>query len=140
MFCRKSRIRIVPERYIFLISEQRNVLLIEVDEATTYEESSNSSKFDKWFIAMKSKMDSMNVDQVWTSVDPLKQIKPIGYKLIFKMKTNLEGNVITYKVRFVAKGYHQRQGVDYDETFSPIAMLKSIRILIALIAHYDYQI
>ena len=116
MFHRTSRIRIAPERYGFLISEQRNVLLIEVDKATTYEESSNSSKFDKWFIAMKSKMDSMNVDQVWTSVDPLEGIKPIGYKWIFKTKTNMEGNVITYKVRFVAKGYcnaPSRESIQY---------------------------
>ena len=52
----------------------------------------------------------------------------------------MEGNVITYKARLVAKGYRQKQGVDYEETFSPIAMLKSIRILIAIAAHYDYEI
>ena len=38
----------------------------------------------------------------------------------------------------MAEGYHQRQGVDYDETFSPVAMIKSIRILLAIAAHYDY--
>ena len=52
----------------------------------------------------------------------------------------MEGNVITYKARLVAKGYRQRQEIDYDETFSPIAMLKSIRILLAIDAHYDYDI
>ena len=48
--------------------------------------------------------------------------------------------MITYKARLVAKGYCQKQGVDYEETFSPVAMLKSIRILIAISAHYDYEI
>ena len=52
----------------------------------------------------------------------------------------MKGNVITYKARLVAKGYRQKQGVDYDETFSPVAMLKSIRILLAIAAHYDYEI
>ena len=52
----------------------------------------------------------------------------------------MEGNVITYKARLVAKGYRQNQGVDYDETFSPMAMLKSIRILLAIPTHYDYEI
>ena len=48
--------------------------------------------------------------------------------------------MITYKARLVAKGYRKKQGVDYDETFSPVAILKSIRILLAIAAHYDYEI
>ena len=52
----------------------------------------------------------------------------------------MEGKVVTYKVRLVAKGYRQKQGVDYDETFSLVAMLKSIRILQVIAAHYNYKI
>ena len=48
--------------------------------------------------------------------------------------------MITYKARLVAKCYHQRQGVDYDETFSPVDMLISMRILLVIAAHYDYEI
>ena len=47
---------------------------------------------------------------------------------------------ISIKARLVAKGFKQIQGVDYDETFSPVAMLKSIRILLAIAAFYDYGI
>ena len=100
----------------------------------------NSSEFDQWLNAMKSEMDSMYTNQVWTLVDPPEGIKPIGCKWIFKKKTDMEGNVITYKARLVAKGYRRKQGVDYDETFSLVAMLKSIRILLAIAAHYDYEI
>ena len=46
----------------------------------------------------------------------------------------------TYKARLVAKGFRQRQGIDYEETFLPVAMLKSIRILLAIAAHYDYKV
>ena len=52
----------------------------------------------------------------------------------------MDGNVVTYKARLVAKGFTQRQGIDYEETFSPVAMLKSIRILLAIAAYYDYEI
>ena len=114
VFRRTSRIRFVPKRYGFLISEQKDVLLIENDEPTTYEESLNSSESDQWLNAMKSEMDSMYTNQVWTLVDPPEGIKPIGCKWIFKKKMDMEGNVITYKARLVAKGYRKKQGVDYD--------------------------
>ena len=46
----------------------------------------------------------------------------------------------TYKAQLVEKGYSQKYGIDYDETFSPMAMLKSIRIILAIAAYYDYEI
>ena len=58
---------------------------------------------------------------------------------IFKKKTDTDGNLTVYKARLVAKGYRQVQGVDYDQTFSPVAKLKSIRIMLAIAAFYDYK-
>ena len=78
VFHRTSRIRSIPERYGFLISEQKDVLLKENDEPTTYEESLNSSESDQWLNAMKLEMYSMYTNQVWTLVDPSEGIKPIG--------------------------------------------------------------
>ncbi|WVZ71522.1 hypothetical protein U9M48_020098 [Paspalum notatum var. saurae] len=54
-------------------------------------------------------------------------------------KIDADGNVHIYKARLVAKGFRQIQGVDYDETFSPVAMLKSIRIFLAIAAYHDYE-
>ena len=139
--CRRtSRIRSILDRYGFLISEQKDVLFVENDEPATYEESLNSSESDQWLKTMKLEMDSMYTNQVWTLVDPPEGIEPIGCKWIFKKKTNMEGNVITYKARLVAKGYRKKQGIDYDKTSSLVAMLKSIRILLAIVALYDYEI
>ena len=59
---------------------------------------------------------------------------------VFKKKTDADGNVTIYKARLVAKGFQQVQGVDYDETFSPVAMLKSVRIMLAIAAFYNYEI
>ena len=88
---------------------------------------------------MKSEMNFMYENQVWTLVDPPKEIKPIGCKWVFKKKTDMKGKVVTYKARLVAKGYRQKQGGDYDETFSHVPMPKSIRILLVIVAHYDYE-
>ena len=61
-------------------------------------------------------------------------------KWIFKKKTYIDGIVTICKARFVAKGFRQVQGVEYDETFSPIAMLKSVQILLAIAAFYNFEI
>src|SRR3954465_3630524 len=66
--------------------------------------------------------------------------KAVENKWIFKKKTDVDGNVTIYKARLVAKGYRQVQGVDYDETFSPVAKLKSVRIMLEIAAFYDYEI
>src|SRR6266511_2065496 len=66
--------------------------------------------------------------------------RAIENKWIFKKKTDADGNVIIYKARLVAKGFRQVQGIDYDETFSPAVMLKSVRIMLEIAAFYDYEI
>ena len=67
-------------------------------------------------------------------------IKPIGCKWVYKRKRGLDGRVETFKARLVSKGYTQKEGIDYEETFLPVAMLKSIRILLSIVAHLDYKI
>ncbi|KAK8978738.1 hypothetical protein V6N11_001744 [Hibiscus sabdariffa] len=110
------------------------------DEPKTYQEAVSSPDSDKWLEAMRSEMDSMSDNQVWTLVEPPEGIKPIGCKWVLKKKTDMDGNVQTYKGRLVARGYGQIHGIDYDETFSPVAMFKSIRILLAIVAFQDYEI
>ena len=82
----------------------------------------------------------MKISNVWTLVDPPEGVKSIGCKWVFKRKRGADGKVKTYKAHLVAKGYHQRYGIDYDETFSPVVMLKSIQIMLAIAAHLDYEI
>ena len=82
----------------------------------------------------------MHQNQVWYLVDPPEGIVPIGCKWIFKKKIGVDGQVDTLKARLVAKGYPQRQGVDYDETLALVAMIKLIKILLAISSLYDYEI
>ena len=137
---RSGRVRKEPERYGFLISPYVDVNLIEENEPTTYEEAILDVNSDKWLEAMKSEIDSMYANQVWTLVKAPEGVKPIGCKWVFKKKTDMDGNVQTYKARLVAKGYRQKYGIGFDETFSPVAMIKSIRILLAIAAYHDYEI
>jgi hypothetical protein len=82
----------------------------------------------------------MHDNQVWNLVDPIEGVRPVDCKWIFKKKLDMDGNGHIYKARLVAKGFRQIHGVDYEETFSPVAMLKSVRILLAIVAYYDYEI
>ena len=74
-------------------------------------------------------------NQVWNLVDPPEGAKVIGCKWAHKIKHDM-----TFKSRLVAKGFKQTHGIDYDETFSPVVMIKFIRILLAIVMYYDYEI
>ena len=78
-------------------------------------------------------------NDVWTLVTRLEGEHIIGTKWIFRNKTNKEGNIIHNKVRLVAQGYSQMERVDYDETFSAVAHMESIRILLALTCHLEFK-
>ena len=73
-------------------------------------------------------------------MDFLEGVKPIGYKWIYKRKRGTYGRVETFKATLIAKGYTQKEGIDYEETFFPVTMLKSIPILLSIAAHLDYEI
>ncbi|GKA11142.1 retrotransposon protein, putative, ty1-copia subclass [Tanacetum coccineum] len=91
--------------------------LSELDEPANYKEAMASPRVAKWKEAMK-----------------------MGCKWIFMKKTNIDGKVHTYKARLVAKGYTQTHVIDYEETFSPVAKIKSIWIMLAIVAFHNYEI
>ncbi|GJZ70301.1 retrotransposon protein, putative, ty1-copia subclass [Tanacetum coccineum] len=95
---------------------------------------------DKWLNAMNVEMQSMKDNEVWILVELPPNGKTVGSKWLFKKKTDMDGAVHTYKARLVAKGYTQTPRIDYEETFSPVADIRAIRILIAIAAYYDYEI
>nr|GEY76532.1 retrotransposon protein, putative, Ty1-copia subclass [Tanacetum cinerariifolium] len=85
-------------------------------------------------------MQSMKDNEVWVLVELLTNGKTVGSKWLFIKKTDMDEVVHTYKTRLVAKGYSQTSRVDYEETFSPVADIRAIRILISIAAYYDYEI
>ncbi|KAJ9566645.1 hypothetical protein OSB04_002611 [Centaurea solstitialis] len=134
---RSNRVRQEPDRYLgFLVSQVGG----DLNEPTSYGEAVSGSESEQWQEAMKAEMQSMYDNQVWELTDLPQHCRAVGRKWVFKKKTDMDGNVHTFKARLVAKGFTQTQGIDYDETFSPVAMLKSIRILMAISAYFNYEI
>ena len=110
-------------------------MLLDHDEPTNYEEAMMSPDSAKWLEAMKSEMGSMYENKLWTLIDLPNKRWAIEIKWIFKRKTDADSSVTIYKARIAAK--KQVQGVDYDESFSLVSMLKSIRIMLAIAAFYE---
>ncbi|KAK1569067.1 hypothetical protein Q3G72_032160 [Acer saccharum] len=135
---RSGRVRTQPERYIGLGESVEN--LPDDDDPYTYKEAMEDVDSRHWQKAMQSEIESMFDNKVWSLVDLPKGIKPIGCKWVYKRKRGMDGKVETFKARLVAKGYTQKEGIDYEETFSPVAMLKSIRILLSIAASLDLEI
>nr|GEW37040.1 hypothetical protein [Tanacetum cinerariifolium] len=112
----------------------------DLNEPTNYKVAMLDLNSNKWLDAMIVKMQSMKENQVWRLVDLPPNGKTVGSKWLFKKKTDMDVNVHTYKARLVAKGFTQTYKVDYEETSSPIADIRAIRILIAKAVFYDYEI
>ena len=95
---------------------------------------------DKWLMAMKEELKSMDDNNVWEMTELPKDSKRAGCKWVFKTKRDSKGIVERYKGRLVAKGYTQKDGIDYKETFSPVSRKDSLRIVMALVAHFDLEL
>ncbi|GKA15061.1 zinc finger, CCHC-type containing protein [Tanacetum coccineum] len=112
----------------------------DLNKPPNYKAALSDPEYDKWLEAMNTKMQSMKDNQVWWLVDLPPNGRTVRKKWLFKKKTDMDGNVHTFKARIVAKGYTQTYSVYYRETFSPVADIRAIRILLAIVAFFDYEI
>ena len=89
---------------------------------------------------MQEELNEFERNKVWTLVPRPKNRSVIGTKWVFRNKTDSDGIITRNKARLVAKGYSQHEGIDYDETFAPVARLEAIRIFLAYAAHKKFTV
>ena len=80
-------------------------------------------KDDYWKQAMKKELDQIIKNETWELVPRLANDNVIGTKWVFRNKMNEQGEIVRNKARFICKGYSQKEGIDYEETYAPVARI-----------------
>jgi hypothetical protein len=89
---------------------------------------------------MHEELENFERNQVWTLVDPLRDMNVIGTKLVFKNKQGEDGEIVRNKARLVDQGYSQVEGLDFGETFATVTRLEAIKILLAFAASKGFKL
>ncbi|KAI3435142.1 RRM domain-containing protein [Psidium guajava] len=113
------------------------VFLLELEEPSSYEEAAGEPR---WEEAMKKEIESIEKNATWTLTELPAGQKPIGLKWVYKLKRNSDGEVVKHKARLVAKGFVQRPGIDFDEVFTPVAKLDTVRLILAIAANRCWEV
>ena len=135
---RSRRVVWHPDRYLSIGKAQGVVSDDSMDDPLSFKHVMKDYDKEEWLKAMNLEMESMYSNSVCELVDLPDEIKHIGCKWIYKRKRGVDRKVETFKVRLVAKGYTQKKWVDFEETFLPVAMFKSIKILLSIVAYFDH--
>jgi hypothetical protein len=122
-----------PDRYGF---PRAGVAIVEL-EPTTYQEASGILE---WQLIMIDELAALERTGTWDIVPLPSHVVPITCKWVFKVKTKSNGSIERYKARLIARGFQQTQGLDYDETFAPVAHMTTVRTLVAVAASSSWTI
>jgi hypothetical protein len=103
-------------------------------EPDNYEETIRSENKEEWLRAMDSEMKSLQENETWKLEKLPSGHKALKCKWVYKIKNNADGSIERFKARLVIKGFTQRKGIDYDQTFSPVVRSGTIRTLLSVAA------
>lgn len=117
-----------------------NVAIVEDANAKEPETFAEAFQNPDWSKAMKEEIAALKRNQTWELVPKLRDVEPISCKWVYKIKRRTDGLIERHKARLVARGFSQQYGLDYDETFSPVAKLTTVRVLLALAANKDWDL
>ena len=127
-----------PRMCVFNVHDGDDV--IDSDEPRTLSEALSMSDAKEWRAAAQKEIDALHTNGTWT-LSPLPVgRKPIKTTWVFKRKRNPDGSIEKYKARLCAKGFTQKPGIDYSDTYAPVPQPKTVRTVLALAAHMHLSI
>ncbi|KAJ0441434.1 putative RNA-directed DNA polymerase [Helianthus annuus] len=127
---RSQREKRPNSKYAFMYSHVATVEDI-LCEPESFQEASQKQE---WLDAMKTEMDALVSNQTWELVPKPHNVNLVSCKWVYKVKQKTDGTVDRFKARLVARGFSQEYGLDYEDTFSPVAKITTVRVLLALAA------
>jgi hypothetical protein len=104
---------------------------------SSYEEAAENQV---WKDAMAEEYQSIMQNDVWDVFPRPKEKSVVSLKWIYKTKHTADGSIEKYKARFVARGFSKKQGIDYEETFAPVARYTSIKTILSLVAMMKWKV
>jgi len=110
------------------------------DKPLTYEEAVGGADAAKWHEAMAKEMAALKQMGTWVLQELPKGQRTVTCKWVFRIKRKADGSVDRYKARLVARGFTQEYGLNYYETFAPVAKHATIRMILGLAAHHDWEL
>ena len=122
---------------------QNNVaycLLTEVGEPSTFHEAIKSLHKSLWMIAMQEEIEALDKNKTWDLISLLQGRKAIGNRWVYKIKRDANNQVEQYRARLVLKGYAHKEGIDFNEIFSPIVRLAIVKIVLTMCAIFDLHL
>jgi hypothetical protein len=132
--CRSSRVTSLPSH---LCDFHCYTVLATLHEPHSYREASFKPL---WQAVMTEELDTLSRNHTWDLVDLPPNKSVVGCKWMFKIKTQSDGSIKRYKARLVAKGFTQKYGIDYEETFAPVACLSSVRTLLVVAVSRQWKL
>jgi transposase InsO family protein len=115
-------------------------LLTEDGEPSTFHEAIKSTDVSMWMTAMQEEIEALHKNNTWDLVPLPQGRKAIGNKWVYKIKRDGNDQVERYRARLVVKGYAQKEGIDFNEIFSPVVRLTTIRVVLAMCAIFDLHL
>lgn len=144
---RSERVRQAPDRYGDWATQCDNDVHLALsaehyvdDDPLTIEEAKRRNDWPEWKKAIESEYASLLKSNTWTVCELPNDRKAISNKWVFKLKRKADGSVDKYKARLVARGFSQKAGFDYNETYAPVAKLVTLKILLSIANHDDMHI
>ena len=133
---RSERPRVESRRY----PSTEYVLISDEGEPESLKEVLSHPEKNQWMKAMQEEMESLQKNGTYKLVELPKGKRPLKCKWVFKLKKDGNGKLVRYKARLVVKGFKQKKGIDFDEIFSPVVKMTSIRTILSLAASLDLEV